>query len=86
MSLILQDKIEKKIEELLPREVMFDEIARYPVELAMQHILNWYNEQLIEEIKKMKHNPAKDTHEIGMNQGFTDVICKLKDQSLSDNK
>lgn len=84
MSLIPQEKIEQKIIELKETYRKEGGYMEYDVDMIVSRFKDWYNEQLIEEIKKMKHNPAKDTHEIGMNQGFTDMICKLKDQSLSD--
>lgn len=84
MSLIPQDKIEKKIVELTYPYYIDAEKA---LQNDIRDFIYWYNEQLIEEIEKMKIEYINiDNYRAGYNYALNDLTSKLKDQSLSDNK
>lgn len=86
MSLIPQDKIEKKIVELTYPYYIDAEKA---LQNDIRDFLYWYNEQLIEEIEKMKISKSVREECLELDyysNALEDVISKLKDQSLSDNK
>lgn len=89
MSLIPQEQIDKKVEELMKFIYIKGDNPSLPPESAIYEFLNWYNEQLIEEIRneiRMLRDPADcPRYNFGYNHAIDIIACKLKDQSLLDN-
>jgi len=89
MSLIPQEKLDKKIFEIAEKHTIRDDNGNFITlnYLKMSHdLITWYNTQIVEEIEAMKGKDVyNDSRKLAYRQALSDIISKLQDTLTNNN-